>query len=207
MTTSGDAPADGAGVEAERDEAAAAHEIAGPDASTIAALEAEKSDLKDRLMRALADSENMRRRAERDVADARTYAVTNFARDMLTVADNIRRALETAPRSEEGQVADVFKPLIEGIELTERDLLATLTRHGVKLLRPEGQKFDPNMHQAMFEVPSTEVPSGTVVQVIQSGYAIADRVLRPALVGVAKGGPKPATAGPSDAGAAEAAGR
>lgn len=162
---------------------------AAPD--PVALLEAERTDLKDRLMRSLAEMENLRRRAERDAADARTYAVTAFARDMLTVADNIRRALDSAPPGEAGAA---LKPLIEGIELTERDLQKTLSRHGVKLLEPEGSKFDPNMHQAMFEVPRDDVPNGTVVQVIQSGYAIGERVLRPALVGVAKGGPRGATA-------------
>ena len=168
-----------------------------PDA--LAALEAERADLKDRLMRALAEAENIRRRAEREAADARTYAVTAFARDMLTVADNVRRALETAPPAGEPG-ADAIKPLIEGIELTERDLLKTLARHGIKRLEPEGSKFDPNMHQAMFEVPRDDVPNGTVVQVVQTGYAIGERVLRPALVGVAKGG-RPA----GDGGSSEAA--
>ncbi|MDB5591472.1 nucleotide exchange factor GrpE [Enterovirga sp.] len=161
------------------------------EAEAVAALEAERNDLKDRLMRALAEMENLRRRAEREAADARTYAVTNFARDMLTVADNIRRALESVPRTD-GAVDEAVRPLVEGIELTERDLLKTFGRHGVRLLEPEGSRFDPNMHQAMFEVPRDDVPSGTVVQVVQSGYAIGERVLRPALVGVAKGGSRPA---------------
>lgn len=162
-------------------------------ADPAAALEAEKLDLRDKLLRALADMENMRRRTEREVADARSYAVTNFARDMLTVADNVRRALESLPAAEGALTA-----LIDGIELTERDLLKTLDRHGVKRLDPLGQKFDPNFHQAMFEVPNPDVPNGTVVQVVQSGYAIGERVLRPALVGIAKGGPKVAV--PNDPG-------
>ena len=165
-------------------------EAAEPEASPVAQLEAEKADLRERLLRSLADMENLRRRTERDVADARTYAVTSFARDMLTVADNIRRAIESAPAD-----AASAKALVEGIELTERDLLKTLERHGVKRLEPEGSRFDPNMHQAMFEVPNESVPSGTVVQVVQTGYAIGDRVLRPAMVGVAKGGPKSTPAG------------
>ena len=130
------------------------------------------------------------RRTEREVADARTYAVANFARDMLNVADNVRRGIESVPEEARASAEGAFKGLIEGIDLTERDLLKTLERHGVKKLDPQGQKFDPNLHQAMFEVPNPEVPSGTVVQVVQSGYVIGDRVLRPALVGVAKGGPK-----------------
>ena len=193
-----DTPVAGAAGEAlatdtgHQDGTAAVEQTAEPDA--IATLEAEKLDLKDRLMRALAETENLRRRAEREASDARTYAVTGFARDMLTVADNIRRALDSVPRRD-GVVDEAVRPFVEGIELTERDLLKTLTRHGVKLLEPEGSRFDPNMHQAMFEVPNEGVPSGTVVQVVQTGYAIGDRVLRPAMVGVAKGGPKSTPAG------------
>ncbi|WP_414473190.1 nucleotide exchange factor GrpE [Microvirga sp. M2] len=156
----------------------------------VAVLEAEKADLKDKLLRLMADMENLRRRTERELADARTYAVANFARDMLTVADNVRRAIESVPDEARAGAEGAFKGLIEGIDLTERDLLNTLERHGVKKLEPQGQKFDPNVHQAMFEVPNPDVPSGTVVQVVQSGYVIGERVLRPALVGVAKGGPK-----------------
>jgi molecular chaperone GrpE len=155
----------------------------------VAELEAERTDLKERLLRTLAEMENLRRRTEREVQDGRTYAVTNFARDMLNVADNIRRALENVPA---GATEGATKALVEGIELTERDLLKTLEKHGVKRLEPEGQKFDPNMHQAMFEVPSEDLPAGTVTQVIQTGYAIGERVLRPALVGVSKGGARPA---------------
>jgi molecular chaperone GrpE len=165
-------------------------------ASAIAALEAEKADLKDRLMRALAEMENVRRRAEREAKDARAYAVTSFARDMLTVADNIRRALDSAPPAESNPA---LKSLIEGIELTERDLMSTLGRHGVKRLDPEGERFDPNLHQAMFELPNETVPNGTVVQVVQSGWVIGDnRVLRPAMVGVSKGGPKAPAAAPAE---------
>lgn len=164
--------------------------VASPEPDRVSILEAEKTDLKERLLRTLADMENLRRRTEREVADARTYAVTNFARDMLTVADNVRRALEAVPA--EAERGETLKALIDGIELTERDLLKTLERNGVKRLDPEGSKFDPNMHQAMFEIPNAEVPTGTVLQVVQTGYAIGERVLRPALVGVAKGGPKAA---------------
>ena len=167
----------------------------------VAELEAEKNDLKERVLRTLAEMENLRRRTEREDQDARTYAVTSFARDMLTVADNIRRALENVPA---GATEGATKTLVEGIELTERDLLTTLGRHGVKRVEPEGQKFDPNMHQAMFEVPSEELPAGTVTQVIQTGYAIGERVLRPALVGVSKGGPKAAPQAARAGGAEEA---
>ena len=186
MTNQPDQAADREPIE-EADTADAA-EQQQPDAT--AQLEAEKLDLKDRLLRSLADMENLRRRNERDTADARLYAVTNFARDMLNVADNLRRALDSVPKEDAESVA--LKALVEGVELTERDLQKTLERHGVKRLSPEGGRFDPNMHQAMFEVPNEEVPAGTVLQVIQTGYAIGERVLRPAMVGVAKGGPKPA---------------
>lgn len=165
------------------------------EADPIAVLEAEKADLKDKLLRLMADMENLRRRTEREIADARTYAVANFARDMLNVADNVRRAIESVPEEASKTAEGAFKGLIEGIDLTERDLLKTLERHGVKKLDPQGQKFDPNVHQAMFEIPNAEVPNGTVLQVVQSGYVIGERVLRPALVGVSKGGPKAAANG------------
>ncbi|WP_262297360.1 nucleotide exchange factor GrpE [Microvirga sesbaniae] len=170
-------------------------------ADPIAVLEAEKSDLKDKLLRLMADMENLRRRTEREMADARTYAVANFARDMLNVADNVRRAIESVPDEARSTAEGAFKGLIEGIDLTERDLLKTLERHGVKKLDPQGQKFDPNVHQAMFEIPNAEVPNGTVLQVVQSGYVIGERVLRPALVGVSRGGPK----APANGNGAEAA--
>ena len=183
----------------------AANEAAStPEADPVAVLEAEKADLKDKLLRLMADMENLRRRTEREVADARTYAVANFARDMLNVADNVRRAIESVPAEASRSAEGAFKGLIDGIDLTERDLLKTLERHGVKKLEPQGQKFDPNLHQAMFEVPNPEVPNGTVVQVVQSGYVIGERVLRPALVGVAKGGPKAAPAEGAETGASNA---
>ena len=156
----------------------------------VALLEAEKNDLKDKFLRVMADMENLRRRTEREVADARAYAVANFARDMLNVADNVRRGIETVSDEARASAEGAFKGLIEGIDLTERDLLKILERHGVKKLDPMGQKFDPHLHQAMFEVPNPDVASGTVVQVVQPGFVIGERVLRPALVGVAKGGPK-----------------
>jgi molecular chaperone GrpE len=174
-------------------------ETAAPETDRLASLEAEKTDLKDKLLRSLADMENLRRRTERDVSDARTYAVTNFARDMLNVADNIRRALESVPPEAREGMEGVLKALVDGVELTERDLLKTLERHGVKRLEPLGQRFDPNLHQAMFEMPNPDVPNGSVAAVVQAGYVIGDRVLRPALVGVAKGGPKAAPADSSSA--------
>ena len=158
--------------------------------AVIEKLNAENAELKDRLLRTLADMENMRRRSEREATDARAYAVTAFARDLLTVADNLTRALENVPA--EARTEGVVKTLIEGVELTNRELASVLGRHGVKKLEPQGEKFDPNFHQAMFEAPDESVPAGTVTQVVQSGWKIADRVLRPALVGVSKGGPKAA---------------
>ncbi|WFP64895.1 nucleotide exchange factor GrpE [Mesorhizobium sp. WSM4904] len=152
----------------------------------------ENEELKDRALRAAAEMENLRRRTARDVHDARTYAVANFARDMLSVSDNLRRALEAIPAEAKAGGDAGFKALIEGVDLTERAMLAALERHGVKKLAPEGEKFDPNFHQAMFEVPNADVAAGTVVQVVQPGYSIGERVLRPAMVGVAKGGPKAA---------------
>lgn len=160
--------------------------------SVIEALNAENLSLRDRLLRALADAENLRRRSEREIADARAYGVAGFARDMLTAADNMQRALETIPEADRASAEGSFKTLVEGVELTERDLLKTLARHGVKRLEPQGQKFDPNLHQAMFEVADPSLPNGTVTQVVQAGFVIGERVLRPALVGVSKGGPKAA---------------
>lgn len=153
-------------------------------------LEREAADLKDQLLRALAEAENTRRRAERDVADARRYAVTSFARDMLSVSDNFNRALKSVP---EGQIAEDpnVKALLEGIEMTERELLNTLQKHGIVKDDPEGERFDPNKHEALFEVPNESVPNMTIVQVVEPGYLIGERVLRPAKVGVSKGGPKP----------------
>ncbi len=156
----------------------------------LQALNAENASLKDRVLRTLAEMENLRRRTEREVADAKTYGVTSFARDMLNVADNLTRALESLGEDVRARADGPLKNLIDGVDLTTRDLTAALTRHGVKKLEPDGEKFDPNFHQAMFEVPDETLPSGTVTQVVQGGWRIGDRVLRPAMVGVSKGGPK-----------------
>lgn len=153
----------------------------------------ENEELKDRALRTAAEMENLRRRTARDVHDARAYAIANFARDMLSVSDNLNRALDAIPAEAKAAGDAGFKALIEGVDLTERAMLAALERHGVKKLQPEGERFDPNFHQAMFEVPNADVPANTVVQVVQPGYSIGDRVLRPAMVGVAKGGPKAAS--------------
>jgi len=150
----------------------------------------ENEELKDARLRAAAEMENLRRRSARDVADARSYAIANFARDMLSVSDNLRRALDAIPAEARGSGDAGYAALIEGVEMTERAMLSALERHGVKKIEPQGERFDPHFHQAMFEVPNPEVPANTVVQVVQTGYVIGDRVLRPAMVGVAKGGPK-----------------
>jgi len=165
---------------------------AEPAANAVAALAKEAADTKDRLLRTLAEMENLRRRTDREIADTRQYAVANFARDLLAVADNMQRALATLSADFRDQADPVVKSHIEGVELTERELMKVMEKHGIKRFDPQGEKFDPNLHQAMFEVPDPNVPSGMVAQVVQPGYMIADRVLRPALVGVSKGGPKAA---------------
>lgn len=150
--------------------------------------EAEIGELKDQALRIAAEMENLRRRTHKDVADARNFSISGFARDMLSVADNLRRAIDHV--SEEDRENSGVKTLIEGVEMTERELHNNMEKHGVKKLDPKGEKFDPNFHQAMFEVPNTEVPNNTVMEVIQVGYVIGERMLRPAMVGVSKGGPK-----------------
>jgi molecular chaperone GrpE len=178
------------GPEAAGAETPAAQADASPDPTAELAREA--ADLKDRLLRSLAEMENLRRRTEKQVADERVYGIAGFARDMLAVADNMRRALD-AVTPELRETADpAVKALIEGVELTERELLKVLEKQGVKKLEPLGSKFDPNLHQAMYEVPDPSVPAGTVVQVVQAGYTIGERMLRPALVAVSKGGAKSA---------------
>jgi len=171
------------------DEAASRVEAAAA-ATPSTALEREHTEMKDRLLRTLAEMENLRRRTEREVADSRIYGVAAFARDLLGVADNFRRALDAVPPELRGSAEAGIKSLIEGVELTERELLKALEKNGVRQFTPQGEKFDPNLHQAMFEIPDASVPAGSVVQVMQPGYKIGERVLRPALVGVSKGGPK-----------------
>lgn len=182
----------------------AATEAASAEAPTeinpLDALRAENGELKDRFLRLAAEMDNLRRRTERDVKDAKSYSVAGFARDMLAVADNLRRALEAIPAEARAAADQGLNTLIEGVEMTERSMLSALERHGVKKIEAEGQKFDPNFHQAMFEVPNPNVPNNTVVQVVQAGFVIGERVLRPAMVGVAKGGPKDVAANPETAG-------
>jgi molecular chaperone GrpE len=173
-------------------------------AALVEQLAREASDNKDKLLRSLAEMENMRRRTERQVADARDYGITAFARDVLAVADNMSRAL-SAIDPQMRETADAgLKSLLEGVELTERELLKVLEKHGVKKFEPTGEKFDPNLHQAMYEVPDSSLPNGTVAKVVQAGYMIGDRMLRPALVGVAKARPKPPPAPPPEEAAAKA---
>lgn len=150
----------------------------------IARLVGENVDLKDRLLRALADAENVRRRAERELNDMRQYAVTRFAADIVNVADNLERAMSSLPAELRGN-AGPFKTFVEGVELTEKELLRSLEAHGVKKLDPIGSRFDPHFHEALFQVQDPSVPSGTVTTVVQPGYAIGSRSLRPAKVGVA----------------------
>jgi len=169
---------------------------AAPD--PVAAAQREAADYKDKLLRTLAEMENLRRRTEREVVDARTYGIASFARDVLAVADNMHRALATLDEEVRGAADAKLMSLIEGVELTERELLKTLEKHGVKKFTPQGEKFDPNLHQAMYEVPNSDVPAGHVAQVIQSGYMIGERMLRPALVGVSKPAAKPAPASASN---------
>jgi len=152
------------------------------------ALERDHAEMRDRLLRTLAEMENLRKRTEREVADSRTYGVTAFARDILSVADNMRRALDAV--GPELRADAQARALLDGVELTERELLKAFEKNGVRQYTPQGEKFDPNVHQAMYEVPDASVPAGSIVQVVQPGYMIGERVLRPALVGVSKGGPK-----------------
>ncbi len=147
---------------------------------------AEIAELKDKLLRTLADMENLRRRAEKDKEDAHNFAVTKFARDMLGVSDNLRRALDAVP--EEARTDETVKNILTGVEMTDSEILKTFAKHKIEKIESVGKKFDPNFHQAMFEIENPEVETGTVLQEVQSGYVIAGRLLRPSLVGVSKGG-------------------
>jgi molecular chaperone GrpE len=187
--------ADDTAAQPEGEEAPAAAPELVPAEQVTAALEA-AADFKDRLLRTLAEMENLRKRTEREVADARVYGVAGFARDVLAVADNMHRALGTIEAELREHADGKMTALIEGVELTERELMKVLEKHGVKKFSPEGEKFDPNVHQAMYEVETTDLPPGHVAQVIQAGYMLGDRVLRPALVAVVKAAPK---AGPASA--------
>jgi molecular chaperone GrpE len=163
-------------------ESATAPELADP----IAEAKREATEFKDKLLRTLAEMENLRKRTEREVLDARLYGIAGFARDVLAVADNMHRALDAIRPELRESTNPTVKALIEGVELTERELLKILEKNGVKKFSPQGEKFDPNVHQAMYEVPTSDLPPGQVAEVIQAGYMIGERVLRPAMVAVSK---------------------
>ena len=187
--------------------AAAAPGASGPGAGSgggsqfadqrVQSLEAEASSLKDQLLRALAEAENIRRRAQREREDIAKYAVSGFAKELLSVADNLRRALEAVP-ADSRESDELLKNLATGVEATERQLSAAFDRVGIKKLEPLGAPFDPNFHQVMFEVENTGQGAGTVVQVLQAGYTIHGRLLREAMVGVAKRGTDDASQGHID---------
>jgi molecular chaperone GrpE len=161
----------------------------------IAALRVEAADLKDRLLRAHAEVENIRKRSEREKEETAKYAITKLARDVVSVGDNFQRAIDAVPPDAVERDA-ALKSFLEGVTLTERELLNVLERHGIRKIIPHNEPFNPHMHQAVMEMQRSDVPAGTVVQVFQAGFVIEDRVLRPAMVAVAKGGPKPAPGTP-----------
>jgi molecular chaperone GrpE len=163
-----------------------------PEPGSAEALAKEAAELRDKMLRTLAEMENLRQRTRKEVADSKVYGITGFARDVLDIADSLQRTIDAVPAETRESADPLLKSLIEGVELTERSLLSALEKNGVKKFDPQGEKFNPNFQQAMYEVPDASVPSGTVVQVVQAGYTIGDRVLRPALVGVSKGGAKAA---------------
>ena len=166
---------------AERDPAQVAAELG----RALADANAKIAELKDQNLRALAETENVRRRVQRDRDEALKFATTGLAKDLLPVADNLRRALDAIPK-DALEKDEALRNFATGVEMTERLLLAALERHQIKRIDALGQKFDSNLHQAMFEVPGSGQPTGTVVQVLEAGYTIHDRLLRPALVGIAK---------------------
>jgi len=167
----------------------------GKIAALVETLARENAESKDRVLRTLAEMENLRRRTDREVADSRLYGITTFARDILAVADSMERALAALDAELRDTANAGVKALLDGVELTERELIKVLEKHGVKRFEPQkGDRFDPNLHQAMYELPDPSQPAGTVAQIVQPGYMIGERMLRPALVAVAKGGPKLAPA-------------
>ena len=165
-----------------------------PEPGSVEALAKEVAELRDKMLRTLAEMENLRQRTRREVADSKIYGITGFARDVLDIADSLQRTIDAVPAETRESADPLLKALIEGVELTERSLLSALEKNGVKKFDPQGEKFNPNFQQAMYEVPDPSVPAGTVVQVVQAGYTIGERVLRPALVGVSRGGAKAAPA-------------
>lgn len=160
--------------------------FADPRDEEIASLHEETASLKDRLLRLAAEMENLRKRTDREKAEATLYAATNFARDLLSVADNLGRAVQAVSEDDRARADEHTKNLISGVEVVERELNQVFQRHGIRKIEAVGAKFDPNMHQAIFEVPTAEKPPGIVMQELQSGYAVGERCLRPAMVGVSK---------------------
>jgi molecular chaperone GrpE len=167
------------------DELLAENEL-DPIEQEVVSLREEVAASKDRLLRFAAEAENTKKRLEREKAEATLYAASNFAKDLLGVADTLSRTLAAVPPEERDIIDDIMKKFLIGIEMTERELLNVFQRHNLRKMETIGQKFDPNFHQALFEVPTSEKPPGTVMQEIQSGYVVGERCLRPALVGVAK---------------------
>lgn len=168
---------------------------AGPEGAkslqaVVAALQAEVGDLKDKWLRAHAEMENLRKRAEREREEAARYAITKLARDIVGVGDNFQRAIDAVPAAA-AETDPALRSFLDGVTMTERELLNALDRHGIKRLQPMNEPFNPHLHEAVRQVPRSDVPEGTIVEVYQAGYTIAERVLRPAMVGVAQGGPKP----------------
>jgi molecular chaperone GrpE len=170
-----------------------------PDENPIALLEAEVGSLKDQLLRAMAETENVRRRAQRDREEGLKYAAAPVIKDLLAVADNLQRALESVPQEQAAENGPM-QNLRLGVEMTLKELQTVFERHGIKTINPLGERLDPHLHEAMYEVEDPSKPAGTVVHIIQSGYRLHDRLLRPARVGISKGGPKP---GAPEAGAAK----
>jgi molecular chaperone GrpE len=161
-------------------------------------VETEKAELQDKNLRLAAEMENLRKRTQRDITEARDYSIAAFAREMLAVADNLTRALESVSEESRAAADDSLKALVEGVELTGKAMQQALEKNGVRRISPLNQRFDPNFHQAMFEIPNADIPNNTVLQVVQDGYVIGDRVLRPAMVGVSRGGPKTVPAADED---------
>jgi molecular chaperone GrpE len=187
-STPHDESAQGGGAARRPDEAAPQAQTHADD--LIAQLRAETADLKDKLLRAHAEVDNIRKRAEREKEETAKYAVTRFARDVVNVGDNFQRAIDAVPAGAAEQDS-ALKSFLEGVTMTERELLNVLERHGIKRIQPINEPFNPHQHQAVMEIQRTDVPAGTVVQVFQAGFTIEDRVLRPAMVAVSKGGPRP----------------
>jgi molecular chaperone GrpE len=177
------APADATAANNNQDEAPQSAEL------RVAALEAELAEQKDRLLRALAETENIRRRSQREREDTAKYAMSGFAKDLLAAADNLRRALDSLPEEKAGN--ELTRNLLAGVAATERELLAVFERHGIRRIDPRGERFDHNFHQAIYEAERTDQPGGTIIEVLQPGYLLHDRLLRPAMVGVAKQAAKP----------------